>query len=561
MGASITLAGQSLIAQKQAAQQVLNVARFVFANVPGLDPSAPVDRSAGKPPAAQVVYTTAVDRAGYVNPNQVIYSVVVDSSVGDWDFNWIGLETEENVLLAVAYVPLQQKRKNIPPLQIGNNLTRNFLVEYDGAQAITGITVDANTWQHDYTVRLAGIDTRERLSNRDVYGRTCFLGDSLKMELSFGLYQLKAGVAYIGGIRLELPEPVKVQLPALPAQAWLDVTLRRQGSDVTAQWTVAFGSNKVDYQDATGNQHYLVELANISASGDISDMRLWQPITGALVEHFAARVGDYQNLRARATTKDDVGLGNLPNAKSDDPESNSSEILATTKAVKAARALIEDNLVGMVAHFDLDAPPVGWLRANGAAVSRTVFVKLFSKIGTRHGAGDGVSTFNLPDARGLFFRSMDDGRNVDPGRTLGSVQADEIRSHNHAASSGANGGHGHAASSGANGGHAHEASSGVAGNHAHYVRSGIYTPDGVDSSGAITEPRNIVNYADSGMHDKLTSESGDHAHSVNVVAVGDHTHPVNVVAVGDHAHSITVNATGGNETRPLNIAFNAFIKY
>ena len=45
MGASITLAGQSLIAQKQADQQALNVASFVFANVPGLNPSAPVDRS------------------------------------------------------------------------------------------------------------------------------------------------------------------------------------------------------------------------------------------------------------------------------------------------------------------------------------------------------------------------------------------------------------------------------------------------------------------------------------------------------------------------------------
>lgn len=537
MGASITLAGQSLIAQKQAAKQVLNVSRFVFANVPGLNPSAPVDRSAGKPPAAQVVFTTAVERAGYVNPNQVIYSVVVDSSVGDWDFNWIGLESEENVLLAVAYVPLQQKRKNIPPLQIGNNLTRNFLVEYDGAQEITGITVDANTWQHDYTVRLAGIDTRERLSNRDIYGRTCFLGDSLKMELSFGLYQLKAGVAYVGGIRLELLEPVKVQLPALPAQAWLDVTLRRQGSDVTAQWTVVFGSNKTDYLDGTGNQHYLVELANVSAIGDITDMRLWQPINGALVEHFAARVGDYQNLRARATTKDDVDLGNLPNAKSDDPESDSSDILATTKAVKAARALIEDNLVGQVAFFDLDTPPVGWLRSNGAAVSRTVFARLFAKIGTRHGAGDGVNTFNLPDARGLFFRALDDGRNADPGRVLGSAQADEIRSHSHAATS-----------AGA-GGHSHSASSGAAGNHAHYVRSGTSTPDGVDTAGEITEPRNIVNYAEAGVHDKLTSESGDHSHTVSVVAVGD------------HAHQITVNAAGGTETRPQNIAFNAFIKY
>ena len=57
MGASITLAGESLIAQKHAAQLGLKVTRFIFANVPGLDPSAPVDRAAPKPPAGQIVYS------------------------------------------------------------------------------------------------------------------------------------------------------------------------------------------------------------------------------------------------------------------------------------------------------------------------------------------------------------------------------------------------------------------------------------------------------------------------------------------------------------------------
>lgn len=102
MGASITLAGESLIAQKQGAGEKLDIARFVLALVPGLDPSAPVDRAAGKPPAAQIVFTKEYDRKGYVSPNQVIYSLMIGSDVGDWDFNWIGLEAAEGVLLAVA---------------------------------------------------------------------------------------------------------------------------------------------------------------------------------------------------------------------------------------------------------------------------------------------------------------------------------------------------------------------------------------------------------------------------------------------------------------------------
>ena len=49
MAASITLAGESLIAQKQAASQPLKITNFVLANVPGLNPNGPVNRAAGKP--------------------------------------------------------------------------------------------------------------------------------------------------------------------------------------------------------------------------------------------------------------------------------------------------------------------------------------------------------------------------------------------------------------------------------------------------------------------------------------------------------------------------------
>lgn len=71
--------------------------------------------------------------------------------------------------------------------------------------------------------------------------------------------------------------------------------------------------------------------------------------------------------------------------------------------------------------------PAGWLKANGAAVSRTAYSALFLAIGTTFGAGDGVNTFNLPDLRGEFIRGWDDGRGVDAGRAFGSAQGDAIR--------------------------------------------------------------------------------------------------------------------------------------
>ncbi|VVO92648.1 hypothetical protein PS870_02400 [Pseudomonas fluorescens] len=342
MGASITLVGENLIAQKQAAHQGLEVTRFIFANVPGLDPSGPVDRAAPKPAAGQIVHVYEIPdgNAGYVNPNQVVYSSQIGSDVGDWDFNWIGLESAEGTLFAVAYVPLQIKRRNIPPLQIGNNLTRNFLVAFDGAQALTGITIDASTWQHDFTVRLAGIDERERLSNRDVFGRACFFGSSLQLEKVGSVYQLKPGTAYVEGVRVERSATLPVAPPVFPVKAWLDVALQRELNDVVTHWQVVFAADKADYTDSAGVRHYCVVIADLPNANTVIDLRSVEPISGPLVSHFAARIGDYPDLRARSTTKTDVGLSNLPNAKSDSLASNSSEVLATTKLTKAIMDLI-----------------------------------------------------------------------------------------------------------------------------------------------------------------------------------------------------------------------------
>ena len=82
---------------------------------------------------------------------------------------------------------------------------------------------------------------------------------------------------------------------------------------------------------------------------------------------------------------------------------------------------------GMIMTFAGDFAPAGWLKANGAAVSRTAYAKLFAAIGTRYGAGDGHSTFNLPDLRGEFARFWDDGRGVDAGRGLGTWQNDAVQ--------------------------------------------------------------------------------------------------------------------------------------
>lgn len=63
---------------------------------------------------------------------------------------------------------------------------------------------------------------------------------------------------------------------------------------------------------------------------------------------------------------------------------------------------------GTVADFAGASAPNGWLFCYGQAVSRSLYSALFSAIGTAFGAGDGSTTFNLPDARGRALFGKDD---------------------------------------------------------------------------------------------------------------------------------------------------------
>lgn len=74
-----------------------------------------------------------------------------------------------------------------------------------------------------------------------------------------------------------------------------------------------------------------------------------------------------------------------------------------------------------------DKIPAGYLIEDGSAVGRVAYATLFAAIGTTYGAGDGATTFNLPDSRAEVWRGLDLGRGVDVGRVLGSAQGDAMR--------------------------------------------------------------------------------------------------------------------------------------
>ena len=97
-----------------------------------------------------------------------------------------------------------------------------------------------------------------------------------------------------------------------------------------------------------------------------------------------------------------------------------SAVSTANSALTFAQAI---NPVGSVIWVVMNTAPNGFLKANGAAVSRTTYSALFAAIGTTFGAGNGSTTFNLPDLRGEFIRGWDDSRGVDSGRSFGSNQS------------------------------------------------------------------------------------------------------------------------------------------
>lgn len=82
---------------------------------------------------------------------------------------------------------------------------------------------------------------------------------------------------------------------------------------------------------------------------------------------------------------------------------------------------------GIIFNFAGSAAPTGWLLCNGNAVSRTTYASLFAVIGTTYGSGDGSTTFNLPDTRGIFISGVGTQTvgGVSYTRTLGTKQADQ----------------------------------------------------------------------------------------------------------------------------------------
>ena len=151
------------------------------------------------------------------------------------------------------------------------------------------------------------------------------------------------------------------------------------------------------------------------------------PITAALL----TRIEDALSSVAALT---DTLLERI-NAVKTTADGNAVKVKEHTTALQAASAALAP--IGAVVPFWGLQEPAGWLLCKGQAVSRTDYKELFAVIGTRSGAGNGSTTFNIPDLRESLIYGVGDSGSFT--QTMGAAVGEkshtltvaEMPSHSH----------------------------------------------------------------------------------------------------------------------------------
>lgn len=287
MASVITIAGEKLFAAKAQANEQLDIDTFIFANVPGQDATAPINREEGLP-IDHVVHQQIVQQVGRINDNVVVYSTVLDSITGPFEFNWVGLYSSiNNTLVAINHIPTTPKTKTEAGVA-GNTLNRNFGIEYSGIADLTGIDVAPETWQLDFTARLQGMDKLTQQLAADMNGKDWFIEDGFKVEprSTVNSFKILPGIGYVSGLRVELKNEHIFSVEQYPifiyVNAWFE-------GDANSTWSPSLSFTitsleRDDYVDDAGIKHYVGRLAQITSADEIIDFRSESAVIRAVSE-------------------------------------------------------------------------------------------------------------------------------------------------------------------------------------------------------------------------------------------------------------------------------------
>ena len=196
-----------------------------------------------------------------------------------------------------------------------------------------------------------------------------------------------------------------------------------------------------------------------------------------------------------------------------DNDGNSGEVLSTDGSGNLSFVAQPSAVpTGSVHQMATTTAPSGYLKCNGDAISRTTYADLFAIIGTTWGAGDGSTTFNVPDLRGEFVRGWDDSRGVDSGRSFASSQSSRNKAHDHTGT----------------------------------INTSTRTLTGSFNPGTHTDINATGVFTDAG---NVGTQEGSDANNGRRIDFD-----------GSHNHSVTIPSDGGTDARPRNIALMYVIK-
>ncbi|MDT0499717.1 MULTISPECIES: phage tail protein [unclassified Halomonas] len=508
-----TNAGLIAMAEAEAAGAAINLTEMAVGDGNG----NPVEPDPTQAQLARERYRAAVNRVWQdpENPQRFTAELIVPAEEGGWTMREVGVFDQDGTLFAVGNLPEAYKPAEGEGAFSDAVVRLEFMV--DNADVIT-LQIDPNV----------AIATQAWIIN-NITPASLLPGGTTGQRLA------KASNAD-GDVE------------------WVDLDVQNVTVDIIDErQTLADGQTQVDLTTCTtyGLAIYIDGLRLLQGSGADE----WQPdIT--LETRLALGKSYPAGTEIYCVQNEPSGSAPAPLEKSQNLADVPDKALARANLDIYSRAQVRQMApAGMVAHFARSTAPTGWLKANGAAVSRSVYSELFAAIGTSYGEGDGFTTFNLPDLRGEFLRGWDDGRGIDGGRALGSSQTDDNKSHDHSASSSRDGSHSHSGSANGAGAHSHSASSSWQGDHRHQMQDAHpQEAEGEDGQGVDSGPVNRTTGA-------YTKPAGGHRHSISIGNAGHHSHSLSINSAGAHSHAITVDEAGGAESRPRNVALLACIKF
>lgn len=518
-------------AECEANNQPVILDQFVFANIPGLDVDADISPGETLPPDDQIVGRFPVTQKGKINPNAVVYSIILGTDVGTFDFNAIYLVNSEMDLAgAIIHLKTQTKQAADQLNGIeGDTLTRNIITPYLNASELTQIEVDAETWQIDFNNRFTAIDERQRQNNLALYGDASFIADGFKVsvnESDNNFIDVAPGVAYVGGLKCVNTAITTLDMTGVVKPKTVYLVASFQG-DMTSEWITFMEIKVADSLEQSwienGVTYYSAPVAKLTTSG-IQDLRT-----------------------------PDWRTDHLNSSKDPHPQyAKKSETEVSLNQITAIMRQMEGKL-GRVRIYMANDIDDEYLPILGQTITKADYPDYFDYLGITD------DELTLPDwSKHPYLHQASEA--IPAGTTL----EQQLLKHAHSASSNSTGAHSHAVDSKDLGTKTVSTkdlgtkTTNTTGSHSHPVS--LYKDQGTDQA--------ISAYGSTNYWKKVNTDSaGNHSHTValgshnHTVALGSHNHTMQ--SAGAHSHTITVNENGADLLRPNSTAvvFAVKVKY